>query len=108
MSSPTVDPETGVVYFGNHAGYLYAVDSSHGDKVWEFKTGDKILSSPTLVKSTGTLLIGSKDGNVYLLNAGNGALKQNIPLISGLTGVPVTVGDHLYVFDHLGYLYSFR
>jgi outer membrane protein assembly factor BamB len=108
MSSPTVDPETGMVYFGNHAGYLYAVDSSHGDKVWEFQTGDKILSSPTLVKSTGTVLIGSKDGNVYLLNAGNGALKQKIPLISGLTGVPVTVGDHLYVFDHLGYLYSFR
>ncbi|MFA9436143.1 MAG: PQQ-binding-like beta-propeller repeat protein [Candidatus Bathyarchaeota archaeon] len=108
MSSPTVDSETGVVYFGNHAGYLYAVDSSHGDKVWEYKTGDKILSSPTLVKSTGTVLVGSKDGNVYLLNAGNGDLKQKIPLLSGLTGVPVTVGDHLYVFDHLGYLYSFR
>jgi outer membrane protein assembly factor BamB len=107
MSSPTVDPETGLVYFGNHAGYLYAVESSHGDKVWEFKTGDKIVSSPTLVKSTETVLVGSKDGNVYLLNAENGALKQKIPLISGLTGVPVAVGDHLYVFDHLGYLYSF-
>ena len=108
MSSPTVDPDTGVVYFGNHAGYLYAVDSSHGDKVWEYKTGAKILSSPTLVKSTDTLIIGSNDGNVYLLDAKNGGLEQEIPLLSGLTGVPVTVGDHMYVFDHLGYLYSFR
>ena len=59
-------------------------------------------------KSTETVLIGSNDGNVYLLNAGNGALKQKISLLSGLTGAPITVGDHLYVFDHLGYLYSFR
>lgn len=108
MSSPTVDSETGVVYFGNHGGSLYAVNSSSGDEVWEFKTGDRVLSSPTLVRSTGTVIIGSNDGNIYLLDAVSGELKQKIPLLSGLSGVPVAVGDHLYVFDHLGYLYSFR
>ncbi len=108
MSSPTVDTEAGVIFFGNHGGYFYAVNSSNGDEVWEFKTGDKILSSSTLIKSTGTVIIGSNDGNVYLLDAKNGVLKQKIPLVSGLSGVPVAVGDHLYVFDHLGYLYSFR
>jgi outer membrane protein assembly factor BamB len=108
MSSPTVDSESKMIYFGNHAGYLYAVNSSNGDKEWEYKTSDKILSSPTLVKSTNTVLVGSKDGNIYLLNAKDGNLKQKISLLSGLTGVPVTVGDHLYAFDHLGYLYSFR
>lgn len=108
MSSPTVDSVTGIVYFGNHGGSLYAVNSSSGDEMWEFNTGDSVLSSPTLVRSTGTVIIGSNDGNIYLLDALSGDLKQEIPLLSGLSGVPVAVGDHLYVFDHLGYLYSFR
>ena len=108
MSSPTVDPETGVIFFGDDAGYIYAINSSNRDEVWKYRTGDKIMSSPTLVMSTGTILVGSNDGNVYLLNAQTGDLKQKIPLISGLTGVPVAVGDHMYVFDHLGYLYSFK
>jgi len=108
MSSPTVDAEAGVVYFGNQGGVFYAVNSSNGDELWDFKTGGKIHSSPTLVKSTGTVIFGSGDGNVYLLDAMSGDLKQKIPLLSGLTGVPVAVGDHLYVFDHLGYLYSFK
>jgi outer membrane protein assembly factor BamB len=108
MSSPTVDPETEMIYFGNHGGYFYAVNSSNGDEVWKFKTGGAILSSPTLVRSTGTVIIGSNDGNVYLLEAASGDLKQKIPLLSGLSGVPVVVGDHLYVFDNLGCLYSFK
>jgi outer membrane protein assembly factor BamB len=108
MSSPTVNAESGLIYFGDHAGYVYAVNSSNGDKVWKFRTGDSILSSPTLVKSTDTVIIGSNDGNVYLLDAVSSELKQKIPLLSGLSGVPVAVGDHLYVFDNLGYLYSFR
>ena len=58
--------------------------------------------------STGALLVGSNDGNVYIFNALTGDLKQKISLISGLTGVPVAFGDHMYVFDHLGYLYSFK
>jgi outer membrane protein assembly factor BamB len=103
-----VDPETEMIYFGNHGGYFYAVNSSNGDEVWKFKTGGAILSSPTLVRSTGTVIIGSNDGNVYLLEAASGDLKQKIPLLSGLSGVPVVVGDHLYVFDNLGYLYSFK
>ncbi len=108
MSSPTVDAESGMVFFGNLKGFVYSVNSSNGHEVWKFRTGDSILSSPTLVRSTGTVIIGSNDGNVYLLDAASGDLKQKIPLLSGLSGVPVVVGDHLYVFDHLGYLYSFR
>jgi outer membrane protein assembly factor BamB len=57
---------------------------------------------------TNTVVIGSNDGNIYLLDSNTGKLKQRIPLVSGLSGVPVLVGDHLYVFDNLGYLYSFR
>ena len=67
-----------------------------------------ITASPTLVQSTDTVIIGSKDKGVYLLDSETGELKQRLELLSGFTGVPVAVGDHLYLFDHLGYLYSYR
>jgi outer membrane protein assembly factor BamB len=107
MSSPTVDSYRGIVYYGDHRGCFFAINASNGDTVWRYQTGNRILSSPTLVNGTNTVIIGSKDGFVYLLEADTGRLKQKIQLISGLTGVPVAVGNHLYVFDHLGYLYSF-
>jgi outer membrane protein assembly factor BamB len=107
MSSPTIDGDRKVVYFGNHGGSFYAVNASTGKRLWVFETDDRILSSPTLVRETRTVIIGSGDGNVYLLDSDSGKLKQKIALNSGLTGVPVAVGSRLYVFDHLGYLYSF-
>jgi outer membrane protein assembly factor BamB len=108
MSSPTIDPENDVVYYGNHGGVFYAVSTNGGKTLWKYTTEGKILSSSTLVMGTNTVVIGSNDGNIYLLDSNTGKLKQRIPLVSGLSGVPVLVGDHLYVFDNLGYLYSFR
>ena len=107
MSSPTLDPEKGIVYYGDHSGTLYAANTSTGRTIWRYQTDGRILSSPTLVTKTHTVLVGSWDGHVYLLDSLSGELKQKVQLFSGLTGVPVVVGDHLYVFDHLGYLYSF-
>ena len=108
MSSPTVDTENKMIYYGDHSGKIYAVNINRGRRIWVYNTGDRILSSPTLVKTTNTLIIGSNDANIYLLDTTTGRLKQQIPLLSGLSGVPVALGDHLYVFDNLGYLYSLR
>lgn len=107
MSSPTITPDGSMIYYGDHGGNFYAVNSSTGERIWSYQTGERIMSSPTLVHSTGTVIIGSHDGYVYLLDSATGDLKQKLGLNSGLTSVPVTVDDHLYVFDHLGYLYSF-
>ena len=108
MSSPTINPKNNMIYYGNHGGKMYAVDATRRKTIWVSQTEDKILSSPTLVNETNTVIIGSNDANIYLLDAETGTLKQKIPLLSGLSGVPVAVGNHLYVFDNLGYLYSFR
>ena len=108
MASPTIDADCEIVYYGSHGGGVMAVNASTGKTVWEYMTGGKIQSSPTLVKGTDTVIVGSGDGYIYLLDAEEGVLKQKIQLRSGLTGVPVAVGDHLYAFDHLGYLYSYR
>ncbi len=108
MSSPTLDIWNKIVYFGNHYGMFYAINMTTGKMLWRYSTEGKIISSPTLVNSTKTIIIGSRDGYIYILDSLKGTLKEKILLNSGISGVPVTVGDHLYVFDHLGYLYSFK
>jgi outer membrane protein assembly factor BamB len=108
MSSPTLDIWNKIVYFGNHYGMFYAINLTTGEMLWRYSTEGKIISSPTLVNSTQIIIIGSRDGYIYLLDSVKGTLKEKILLNSGISGVPVTVGDHLYVFDHLRYLYSFK
>lgn len=77
-SSPTID-ENGVVYFGSHDGYLYAINSD-GTLKWKFKAGDPvydakwkrysaILSSPAIA-SDGTVYIISPDDNFYAVKDG--------------------------------------
>jgi len=107
MSSPTLDVSGRRVYFGTHSGTIYAIDMDTGIFLWSFETGSRVMSSPTLVENTNTIIIGSDDGFVYLLDSETGVEKQRIELISGLTNIPVTVGNHLYLFDHLGYFYAY-
>jgi outer membrane protein assembly factor BamB len=38
----------GVLYFGSHDGYVYAVDVETGEKIWEVKAGDAFNSSPAI------------------------------------------------------------
>ena len=107
MSSPTLDVSGRRVYFGTHGGTIYAIDMDTGVFLWSFETEGRVMSSPTLVESTKTIVIGSDDRFVFLLDSETGEEKQRIELISGLSGVPVTVGNQLYVFDNLGYLYAY-
>ena len=51
----------GVVYFGSHDGYLYAVNLD-GSVKWRFATGGPVVATPAV--SGGNLVFGSSDGNV--------------------------------------------
>jgi len=53
-------------------------------------------------------IIGSSDASVYIFSLDTGAVKQTLRTLSAVTSVPVAVGEFLYVFDHKGFLYSFR
>jgi len=105
---PTLDPQKGedtvsIVYIENLFVHLTNYDAVTADIVPEAATSWDI----------------SDDGLTYTftvrtdipwvnLNPETGEVKQKLELLSGFTGVPVAVGDHLYLFDHLGYLYSYR
>jgi eukaryotic-like serine/threonine-protein kinase len=70
----------GILYFGDWNyqgvkddqgnkkwGYLYAVDAATGKELWNFKTGDNIVSSP-VVDQNGVIYFGSNDGFLYALD----------------------------------------
>ena len=62
-SSPAV--ADGLVYFGDFAGNLYALDAGSGQEKWRFKTNGMIISSP--VVQEGNVYFGSDDGYLYAL-----------------------------------------
>ncbi|HEX4826122.1 MAG TPA: PQQ-binding-like beta-propeller repeat protein [Candidatus Polarisedimenticolaceae bacterium] len=45
----------GLVYFGNHAGRLFAVDAKTGDAAWEFQTDASKVDPMKVVNDDGTL-----------------------------------------------------
>ena len=62
-SSPAVTGE--VVYAGDGAGRVNAIDRRKGKLLWSFRTGSTVYSSPT--PSGDLVLFGSTDGAVYAI-----------------------------------------
>ncbi|MGA2385177.1 MAG: PQQ-binding-like beta-propeller repeat protein [Candidatus Bathyarchaeia archaeon] len=92
-SSPTV--VNGVVYVGSGCGYVYALDATTGNQIWNFSTGGWVESSPAVVD--GVVYIGSEDGNVYALNAANGNQLWNYTTGGGVDSSPRVVNGVVYI-----------
>ncbi len=107
MSSPSINSEGTMVYFGSHDGYIYCVDSKEEREYWKFKTDERILSSPTLLERDNTVVCGSNDGHVYILDASSGKEVQKIDFKTEITSNPVVVENQLYIFDNEGILHRF-
>ncbi len=61
-----VGGSSGVLYAGNIAGFMNAVDVSNGLKKWAFKTGEMISAAPEW--HDGQIYFGSWDGRFYCLS----------------------------------------
>ena len=73
-SSPAVGH--GLVFVGDLAGVLHAVDAETGAEVWTYATQGEIKSSPVL--AGGRVMIGSYDGYLYGLDAATGELAWQV------------------------------
>ena len=71
----------GVVYFGSHTGYLYAVDAATGALKWKFETPGEISSSPAVAE--GTVFV-NNDAGFWAVDAQTGRQKWMLK-----TGEPV-------------------
>jgi outer membrane protein assembly factor BamB len=63
FSSPTV--ADGVVYVGNLAGVLFAVDAGTGAERWRVALGGGVYASPAV--AGGSVYVGSLDGALYAI-----------------------------------------
>jgi outer membrane protein assembly factor BamB len=63
----------GVVYVGNLAGHVYALDAGSGEMRWQgpFKAVAEIRAAPALVDKT--LVVADSEGNIYGLDAASGS-----------------------------------
>jgi outer membrane protein assembly factor BamB len=79
-----------------------AKDSSGGDKIWEFETGDQVRAAPTVVNDT--VFVGSWDERLYAINAADGTEQWSFstsPSGGGsfgpIAGAPAVVDQTVYV-----------
>ena len=102
QSKPTA--ADGLLYFGNPAGFLYAVDAATGREAWKFEMGGAISVGPAI--QDGKVYAGQQGGErfFYCLDAKTGELvwKQTVP--GGWVWGSATVDDGLvYVPTVNGY-----
>ena len=60
----------GIVYAGDDAGVLHALDARSGDRRWSFTAGNRVRTRPTVVD--GSVFFQADDGVVYRLDAASG------------------------------------
>ncbi len=58
------------VFIGSNDGNVYALNATSGQKLWAFKTGDRVESPPLVLD--GKVFVGSADGWLYALDAKTG------------------------------------
>ncbi|HUW46962.1 MAG TPA: PQQ-binding-like beta-propeller repeat protein, partial [Dehalococcoidia bacterium] len=67
-ASPVINE--GIVYAGCLDGRVYAIEAKTGEKLWEFDSGNPIVSSPVLMENL--LIVANEAGNVYVINPETG------------------------------------
>ena len=112
MSSPTVNPDLGLVYVGSHDGNMYAIEMETGKEKWRYKTSKRILSSGVIASDKDQdrriLVFGSADKNVYWIDAQTGALLHKAETQGRVTSVPAIHEGKVYVSGDDGFLYLFE
>lgn len=101
-SSPALNTNENVVYFGESGGILYAMDTTTGSVLWTFQTGASLTSSPYYYENNGQpiIFIGGEDWAIYAVNAVTGA-----QLWIGFAGQAISYSSPV-VFNQVLYIAS--
>jgi len=112
-SSPTIEKEKDILYFG--CGYsMYAVNTKKGTVLWQFDTVGVIHSTPAIYKNK--IFFGCWDGKIYSVNTQTGKKEWDYQTLldnenhnlEGIQSSP-TVFDSTVVFGSRdSYIYAFN
>lgn len=87
--TPTVDAESGRIYFGATDKRMYALDRN-GFFLWSVKTGDSVATRPLLVD--GAVVFASEDRRVYAVDAVTGAPRWHRDVNDAIVSSPASAG----------------
>ncbi|MBI3158886.1 MAG: PQQ-like beta-propeller repeat protein [Chloroflexi bacterium] len=105
VSTPLLDPETGLLYVGNFAGDLLGLDLRSGRIAWQAETEGWIWGPPAL--ADGVLYLGDLNGNLYAFEAGGSTQPLwQTPLDGQIAGAPLVTEDSLYIGTGAGKFYA--
>lgn len=93
VSSPTV--ADGRIFIGGGDGGIHAVQASTGQRLWTFKTPQKVRSTPAVVE--GRVFVGGFDGHVYALEAATGKECWRFQTGGPVQGSPAVAGGTVFV-----------
>ena len=98
----------GVVYVGNLAGHVYALDASSGEMRWEspFKAVSGIRAASALVDKT--LVVADEDGNVYGLDSATGNEMWSQVTLSGVMADLLVEKSTVYISTKSGDVFDCR
>jgi|GEM_PF-229585 len=102
-SSPSFSD--GVIYIGNNAGNVFAINASSGEEIWEFSTGKYVFSSPAICN--GTVYAANGNGTVFAISNQTG--KEIWEFSTGTYPIhssPAVYNGILYIGNLDGKLYA--
>jgi outer membrane protein assembly factor BamB len=111
-SSPQIYQDK--IFIGSNSGLLSAFNRASGEKIWEFKTEDSVISTPAC--NGKIVYFGSGDDNLYALDKDNGELKWKFKADGSIYSSPAIKvenpangGDDKVFFGSVdGYLYALK
>ncbi|HLZ60913.1 MAG TPA: PQQ-binding-like beta-propeller repeat protein, partial [Ktedonosporobacter sp.] len=101
ISSPTV--VNGVLYIGNFAGKLIAMQAATGKILWTITVG-QINSTPAF--DNGIIYVGALDQNIYAVSATDGKILWATTLGGKISASPVLGKGNIYIGASDGKLYA--
>jgi len=96
----------GVVYVGDTAGYVHAIDVETGSEKagWPFQATDAVWASPLVVE--GRVYIASMDHHLYCLDAASGQVLWDHEVGGAMAAQPILEDGILYVGAFDGKMYA--
>jgi outer membrane protein assembly factor BamB len=104
ISHPVFDQEN--LYFGNEAGYVYALNKKTGREIWRFRANDGVRDQVAV--GSDSLYLVAFDSRVYALDkkTGQEIWRFVIPDLSYPDTAPVISGDFLFLGTRSEVLYA--
>jgi outer membrane protein assembly factor BamB len=103
-SSPQIYQDK--IFIGSNSGLLSAFNRASGEKIWEFKTEDAVISTPACDRKI--VYFASGDDNLYALDKDNGEVKWKFKADGSIYSSPAINYDKVFFGSVDGYIYALK